>query len=325
MRRCRSGRLAAVGLLLVAEADAAPQAVECAHSLCVESPDVPLDPKCDPCVAEICRNPEHEHCCMYDWDFECVALVLETCGDPMCEAGCLHSPCQPGDPLDPTCHPCVASICASDPSCCESAWSEVCAAQVEALCGLGCLPSSDACEDAVPLPSLPKISVFGTLTNATDDGCAELDYDSCKNPDVWYSYAPHSAGRLRINTCETNRMFGIDTILSVHAECPGTRDNELASNDDWKVADREPDPDHDPDACEAPEELGDYLDSSVSVAVADENAPVAPGQAIRIRVTHARGNAASDFQLTLTPEPPDRLLRITALALAAGFAARRRA
>ena len=166
-------------------------AVECAHDICVEEDTVPLDPACDPCVKKICNHPEHGVCCEFGWDFTCVDQVLEICGDPVCEAACTHSPCEPGEALTPECHPCVVSICANDAPCCESEWSERCAQQVETRCGIGCLPSSDSCDDAVFLLPVPETTVFGSLVNASKDT-------------VWFSYTPPAPGTLQINTCWTN-------------------------------------------------------------------------------------------------------------------------
>jgi hypothetical protein len=39
---------------------------------------------------------------------------------------CAHGLCFPGDPLDPTCSPCVEQVCAVDSFCCEVAWDSLC-------------------------------------------------------------------------------------------------------------------------------------------------------------------------------------------------------
>lgn len=42
------------------------------------------------------------------------------CENPATGANCLHGKCEEGAALDPTCDPCVAEICAEDPSCCDA-------------------------------------------------------------------------------------------------------------------------------------------------------------------------------------------------------------
>jgi hypothetical protein len=306
MLRCAVALLVAVVALLPGSPRNA-RAAECAHGLCVEDDTAPLDPACDPCVKQICNHPDHGFCCEFGWDFTCVDQVLEICGDPICEAACAHSPCESGEALAPACHPCVASICADDPSCCKSEWRERCAQQVETRCGIGCLPSSDRCDDAVFLAPVPETTVFGSLVDAGKDT-------------VWYSYTPPAPGTLRINTCRTNHAFGIDTVLSVHSGCPGGRGTEIAFNDDWRV----PDPDSDPTACEDPVELGDYLDSAVAIPVGGVGDPtLRVNQNVRIRVTRFQDSAPSDFVLNVVPEPGYGWLRLTALVSLAALTGRR--
>ncbi len=266
---------------------------QCAHDLCVQ--DGALDPSCDPCVAQVCRADSE--CCEFDWDQNCVQAVTALCEIP-CGA-CTHALCEAGDPLTSDCHPCVASICEADPDCCAAEWDESCVRQVEARCGLGCFPSADDCEDAIALPPLPEMSMFGTLVGASRDGCSsggEGSKDSCRAPDIWYSYTVETSGTLRISTCATRRPFGVDTIVSVHSSCPGKLNNELDANDDWRVY-------GDPTACPTPDlthDNFDLLDSAVCLPVGDGECPpptvniddpdptepLDPGQTVWIRVTH---------------------------------------
>lgn len=51
---------------------------------------------------------------------------------------CAHDVCASGSALDPSCDPCVASICAADPYCCENHWSSICVNEVASICGGSC-------------------------------------------------------------------------------------------------------------------------------------------------------------------------------------------
>lgn len=56
---------------------------------------------------------------------------------------CAHFLCSTGAALDPTCHPCVASICAADPSCCTDGWSQACLDAVASTCSFSCPPPAN--------------------------------------------------------------------------------------------------------------------------------------------------------------------------------------
>jgi hypothetical protein len=51
--------------------------------------------------------------------------------------GCAHLACVPGVALDPSCDPCVKTICDQDSFCCNNNWDIVCVADVR-VCNLGC-------------------------------------------------------------------------------------------------------------------------------------------------------------------------------------------
>ena len=53
-------------------------------------------------------------------------------------APCAHPLCDEGVALDETCDPCVASICAADPYCCDNSWDSLCVGEVESICGQTC-------------------------------------------------------------------------------------------------------------------------------------------------------------------------------------------
>jgi hypothetical protein len=105
----------------------------CTHDKCVES-DAP-SAACvasDSCVAAICATPAYAACCDGStpgaWTSTCVDAVKEVC-DSFCEdVPPWHDLCAPGDSLDPSFHPCVATVCALRPSCCDAAgsWDQNC-------------------------------------------------------------------------------------------------------------------------------------------------------------------------------------------------------
>jgi len=84
--------------------------------------------------------------------------------------------------------------------------------------------SNDFCEGATPL--CPG-AVSGTTLDASNDGSA-LCGVSGVSPDVWYAYTPAADGQATLSTC----VSSYDTVLSVHAGCPGTSANEIACDDD---------------------------------------------------------------------------------------------
>ena len=93
-------------------------------------------------------------------------------------------------------------------------------------------PNNDDCQDAQPV-GLGQTT--GSLGRAGTDGSSACSfYDQ---PDVWYAYTAAASGTLRVNTCGTNDMNGVDsgldTIVSLHTGCPGTGANEIDCNDDW--------------------------------------------------------------------------------------------
>ncbi|MCZ6796150.1 MAG: hypothetical protein O7J95_21275, partial [Planctomycetota bacterium] len=67
----------------------------------------------------------------------------------------------------------------------------------------------------------------GTTSGGTRDGEATCG-KSETSPDVWYSFVAERDCNLTVSTCGSS----FDTALSVHAGCPGTRENQLACNDD---------------------------------------------------------------------------------------------
>ena len=61
--------------------------------------------------------------------------------DCLCPRPCAHGVCQTGGPLDRFCDPCVTTVCAVDPFCCEVSWDGLCVYEADLLCsGVSCTP-----------------------------------------------------------------------------------------------------------------------------------------------------------------------------------------
>jgi hypothetical protein len=66
------------------------------------------------------------------------------CGvdDVDCKVGecnaCSHDECTTGDPLSPTCSPCIQKVCDADPYCCGEYWGISCFTTVQKVCGKTC-------------------------------------------------------------------------------------------------------------------------------------------------------------------------------------------
>lgn len=97
----------------------------------------------DPCVSSVCAVDPF--CCSTAWDSICVSEVRTVCDSLTCpEANgtCGHSLCTTGASLVNTCDStkanCVSSICAVDSFCCNTAWDDICMAEVESVCGNNC-------------------------------------------------------------------------------------------------------------------------------------------------------------------------------------------
>ncbi|MBI5864954.1 MAG: hypothetical protein HZB38_10705 [Planctomycetes bacterium] len=92
-------------------------------------------------------------------------------------------------------------------------------------------PANDDCAQAQPIGAADSAS--GNLLCATIDGSDDFGFPG---RDVWYRFDHTLAGTLRVTTCGTHDLFGIDTgidtVLSVHGGCPGNAQNQIAVNDD---------------------------------------------------------------------------------------------
>ncbi|MGH9870677.1 MAG: hypothetical protein ACREAA_21280, partial [Candidatus Polarisedimenticolia bacterium] len=81
---------------------------------------------------------------------------------PCSGSNCPHDKCIQGNALTTSCGGCVASICAVDPYCCNTAWDNICVARVRTVCNnLTCLESAGSCNHT--------LCSFGpTLTSGCD-------------------------------------------------------------------------------------------------------------------------------------------------------------
>ncbi|MBM4358869.1 MAG: lamin tail domain-containing protein [Deltaproteobacteria bacterium] len=79
--------------------------------------------------------------------------VTTTTGVGGAPPACAHDLCEQGDPLEPSCDPCVNELCGTvDPYCCNllagqsGSWDAMCIAEVQKVCGLDCgvTPSATA-------------------------------------------------------------------------------------------------------------------------------------------------------------------------------------
>lgn len=63
---------------------------------------------------------------------------------------CPHGVCDPGEPLDTGCEPCVATICEAEPPCCTAAWTLSCVYAALHTCHEDCAEAS--CESQYGTP-----------------------------------------------------------------------------------------------------------------------------------------------------------------------------
>jgi hypothetical protein len=148
----------------------------CEHPLCEAG--TPLDPTCDPCVAEVCGADGF--CCEVEWDAVCVDLGEQLCGID-CDGGgnCEHELCDIGGPLDPTCDPCVTDVCNIDAFCCEVEWDQLCIDLAVDTCGIDCGGGGncehDLCEVGTPLDPACDTCVADVCN--IDAFCCEVEWD----------------------------------------------------------------------------------------------------------------------------------------------------
>jgi hypothetical protein len=283
----RAAGLLLLGLLWLSVPAPAEAQQACSHDLCEVGEA--LASNCDTCVQDICQFDPY--CCdssQGGWDDFCIEKVLTECGDWICAAACSHNLCEEGEPLDSTCNTCAAQVCFEDPSCCGDTWDSTCVELVGSECDHQCTPGANSCADATPVYTG---TAFGTLTGSTNDG-SESGNVSGRSGDVWYTYTHIVDQEFRVSTCKTERSFGIDTVLSIHEGCPGTRNNEIRTNDDWKLGLA-------PDACNDADPSY-FLDSAIPVGGVYG---LEIGQTVLVRVAHHDDSVRGNFELRLLPEP----------------------
>jgi hypothetical protein len=128
-------------------------------------------------------------------------------------------------------------------------------------------PANDDCVNATTVSngSLVTNDFFG----ATNDGGADCG-SSALSRDIWFDFTAPVDGTLTVSTCGTNdtggQDSGVDTVMSVHAGCPGTISNQIACNDD------------NTGQCGATD-VGLFRDSVITLAMAG-------GQNVKVRVAN---------------------------------------
>jgi len=300
MRRRGTWLLGLVALCWTVAADA--QA--CEHDLCEEG--VALASSCDACVHSICVADAF--CCdpvLGAWDSFCVEKVMTVCHEPRCEAACEHGLCSAGEPLTASCNSCAAKICDEDPLCCSNQWDATCIAKVETECfRTSCVQGADQCTAAVVIDNNQSRRMLGTLEGMGANGCSSLE-GSCNSADTWYEYTVPDDGKIRyVSTCGTEYSFGIDTLISVHSQCPGNPGTEVTANDDWMFGPA-------PSACNGSLPRR-FLDAATPFPY------LVAGLTYKVRLTHFVDSAASDYQIYV-PEPSAALLRCVGLATLVGL------
>ncbi len=170
----------------------------CAHDLCALGE--PLDPNCDPCVADLCG--QDSYCCSTYWDDACVANVPNFCGVDCGNGGssgggggsggaeaCAHDVCSIGPPLDPSCDdPCVEKVCLENPSCCDSYWDATCVGLAIDLCGEECGTSG--------------VGGYAAHTDYDGDGYTEFDGDCDDHDAAVHPSATEKCGDQIDNDCD---------------------------------------------------------------------------------------------------------------------------
>jgi hypothetical protein len=106
---------------------------DCSHDAC--NVGGPLAANCSACATNTCAADPF--CCEVEWDSRCVQEAADGCG--LSCTVCTHSLCSQGNPLETSCDPCVAQVCATDPYCCNNTWDGRCIDQAQTTCGLQCV------------------------------------------------------------------------------------------------------------------------------------------------------------------------------------------
>jgi hypothetical protein len=86
------------------------------------------------------------------------------------------------------------------------------------------LDGADTCAEATPVVEGSFSSTTAELTSDGAESCA----NSTDSPDAWYAFTPDDACSVSVTLCGSD----YDTALSIHSDCPGSVENQIACNDD---------------------------------------------------------------------------------------------
>ena len=88
-------------------------------------------------------------------------------------------------------------------------------------------PANDFCADAIE--ACPGNTYTGNTAPATRDGTTTCGTSNTAS-DVWYKYSPATPGTAAFSLCGAGTMY--DSVLSLHADCPGTSGNTVNCDND---------------------------------------------------------------------------------------------
>ncbi|GJM25741.1 MAG: hypothetical protein DHS20C16_21560 [Phycisphaerae bacterium] len=202
---------------------------------------------CEDPVVEACVCDIFPFCCSDDWDSLCVFIVeLFECGQCNgveridCNTNGIPDDCEDFDDCDLNGLP---DEC--DPDCNQNGIPDTCdlASGTSEDCNDNNQP--DECEILPNFEEIPELASFvhgdvddcddarlacpgRTYTGSTVGATSEGDSGCTDSTDVWYQYVPAFDGLATFSLCGSP----LDTVMSVHSDCPGSADNLLACNDD---------------------------------------------------------------------------------------------
>jgi len=117
---------------------------------------------------------------------------------------------------------CCESLCAIQPECCETGWSQACADTAALVCGTCGGGDGNECSECSVVRS--GVPIRGSTVGATG-----TDLSSCAGTfdtaDVWHCWAADCTGTATLRVCDAD----FDSTLAVYEECAGT---EVACDDD---------------------------------------------------------------------------------------------
>ena len=143
---------------------------------------------CPVCGDGVCNGLENCNSCPAD-----CGTCTATCGNHVCdaEAGetcatcpgdcgtcgeCPHPLCTAGAPLEKTCSPCAATVCALDSFCCMGKWDSECVTEAGWMCSVDCTTCGNGTCD--PGETCATCADCGTCAGRCGDGVCDPD-ESC--------------------------------------------------------------------------------------------------------------------------------------------------